>query len=91
MGQTSGYTDPETLLSVIVEMAEACTKSNQTPRPEQKQKLNELFDNIHTKDSIDFTNQEVRDIQSAVHRMLERVVARVDVCGIFSITHIELR
>ena len=70
-------------------MAESSTKSRQILRPEQKPKLKEILDNIVTRVSIDFTNQELQDIRAAVHRMLERVVARMNERGVFSVARIQ--
>ena len=64
-------------------------KSKQTLAPEQKQKLNEYFDNLVNNFSIDFNNQEIQDIQTAVHGMLERVVDRVNERCVFSIARIQ--
>ena len=51
--------------------------------------LNKLLDEIVTKASIDYGNQEIRDIQTAVHTVLERVVTRVNERGIIKISRIE--
>ena len=51
-------------------------------------KLNKLLDEVVTKVSIDYGNQEIRDIQTAVHTMLERVVTRVNERGMFKISQI---
>ena len=51
-------------------------------------KLNKLLDEVVTKVSIDYGNQEIRDIQTAVHTMLERVVTRVNERGMFKISRI---
>ena len=44
-------------------------------------KLNGLFEDAVTKMSIDYSNQEIQDIQTAVRTMLERVVARINERG----------
>ena len=51
-------------------------------------KLNKLLDELVTKASIDYGNQEIRDIQTAVHTVLERVVTRVNERGMFKISRI---
>ena len=51
--------------------------------------LNKLLDKVVTKVSIDYGNQEIRDIQTAVHIMLDRVVTRVNERGMFKISRIE--
>ena len=61
----------------------------QTLRPQQKIKLNDFFDKIVFYDGIDFTNMEIRDIQTAVYRMLDRVLPRVNERGIFNIARIQ--
>ena len=55
----------------------------------KKTKLNTLFEEIVTKVSIDYNNQEIQDIQTAVHTMLRRVVTRVNERGIFTISCIQ--
>ena len=53
-------------------------------------KLNEIFEEVHSKVSIDYSiNQEILDIQAAVRMMLERVVARVNGRGRFNISRIQ--
>ena len=52
-------------------------------------KLNKLLDEVVTKASIDYGNQEIRDIQTAVRTMLERVVTRVNERGMFKISRTE--
>ena len=54
----------------------------------RKARLNEILEEIHTKASIDYTLQEMKDIQTAVHKMLERVVERVNKRGLFKISRI---
>ena len=51
--------------------------------------LNKLLDKVVTKVSIDHGNQEIRDIRTAVHIMLDRVVTRVNERGMFKISRIE--
>ena len=54
----------------------------------RKAKLNEILEEIHTKASIDYGLQEMKDIQTTVHKMLERVVERVNKRGLFKISRI---
>ena len=54
-----------------------------------KNKLNNLLEEVNTKVSIDYSNQEIRDVQAAVYIMLERVVERVNKRGMFKICRIE--
>ena len=54
----------------------------------RKAKLNEILEEIHTKASIDYSLQEMKDIQTAVRTMLERVVERVNKRGLFKISRI---
>ena len=61
----------------------------QTLRPQQKIKLNDFFDKIVFYDGIDFTNMEIRDIQTAVYRMLDRVLPKVNERGNFNIARIQ--
>ena len=51
-------------------------------------KLNKLLDEVVTRASIDHGIQEIRDIQTAVHTVLERVVTRVNKRGMFKISRI---
>ena len=44
----------------------------------KKIKLNELFDEIDKKASIDYSNKEIKDIKTAVHTMLARIAGRVN-------------
>lgn len=69
-------------------------KENQRPSyPEldhtTKTKLNEFLAKAHTKVSIDYSKQEILDIQTAVHTMLERVVTRANQREMFQISRIE--
>ena len=54
----------------------------------RKAKLNEILEEIHTKASIDYGLQEMKDIQTAVQTMLERVVERVNRRGFLKISRI---
>ena len=55
----------------------------------KKIKLNELFTEIVAKASINYDQPEIRDIQSAVHEMLERIVTRMNKRKVFNIATIE--
>ena len=54
-------------------------------RGEQKEKLEEFYRYITANASVDFTQQEINDIQNATHTMLERLKSRVNERGIFKI------
>ena len=54
----------------------------------QKLKLNQFFDHIVYNIFIDFDKQEMKDIQSAVLTMLERIVERLNKRGVFNISSI---
>ena len=56
--------------------------------PEQKHKLEELFQHIVTNAAVDFDNQELKDIQAALNIMLERIMIQVNRQGIFKIARI---
>ena len=56
-----------------------------TLRAEQKEKLEELYGYIISNAPIDFTLQEINDIQNAVQNMLERIRMRVNERGVFKI------
>ena len=55
---------------------------------EQREKLEEFFHHITSKAPVDYTNQEIKDIQNAVSIMLERIRTRVNRRGIFNIDRI---
>ena len=55
----------------------------------KKIKLNALFEEIVTKASVDYNKQEIQDIQTAVHKMLHRIVTRVNGRCVFNISRIE--
>ena len=59
------------------------------PSAQQKNKLNEIFEALLTKASIDYSNQEIQDIQAAVNTMLKRVVAKVNERGIFNVSRFD--
>ena len=60
------------------------------PKPSARQinKLDELFEDLLRRASIDYSNREIRDMQAAVHTMLERMVAKVNERGIFKVSRI---
>ena len=55
----------------------------------KKTKLNQIFEEISSKFSIDYSNQEIQDIQTAVHTMLKRVVTRINKRRLFKISRIQ--
>ena len=57
-------------------------------KPEQREKLKELFQHILSNAPIDFTSKEIQDIQKAVNTMLDRIKTRVNRRCIFSIARI---
>ena len=50
--------------------------------------LNEMLEQVNTRSSIDNCNEERKDIKTAVHTMLERIVTRVNERGMFKISRI---
>ena len=64
------------------------TQPRQPLKPGQKQKLGEMFQHIISKAPIDYSKKEIKDIQSAVDTMLERIMTRVNDRGIFNIGRI---
>ena len=55
---------------------------------EQREELDELFHHITSSATVDYTNQEIKDIQNAVSIMLERIRTRINIRGIFNIDRI---
>ena len=55
----------------------------------KRTKLDTIFEEVLTKESIDYNDKEIRDIQSAVNTMLNRIVTRVNKRGLFKITRIQ--
>ena len=55
----------------------------------QTKKLNELFEEVISNASVDYKNQEILDIKSAVREMLERVKDRINEREKFEISRIE--
>ena len=55
----------------------------------KKTKLNELLEEVVSKVSIDYSNQEIQDIQTAVRTTLQNVVTRINERGIFTISRIQ--
>ena len=63
--------------------------SDPKPNYSEQAKLNEfILEEVHTRASIDYGNQEIRDIQTALHKVLDRVVTRVNERGRFKISRI---
>ena len=56
--------------------------------PEQRDKLEEFFQRIISNSAIDFTKDEMTDIQAAMKTMLERIRTRVNSRGIFNIASV---
>ena len=50
--------------------------------------LNEMLEQVNTRSSIDYCNDEIKDIKTAVHTMLERIVTRVNKRRWFKISRI---
>ena len=65
------------------------TQTDQDLSDRQKTKLKVLLEEVVTKVSIDYSNQEIQDIQSAVRKMLQRVVECINERGIFRISRIQ--
>ena len=61
----------------------------QSLNAKQKENLNAFFTEIVNKDSMDYNNQELQDISTAVRIMLEMVIQRISNRGVFSISHIQ--
>ena len=62
--------------------------SSRKPSYPKLKKLNELLKEVVIKVVIDYSSQEILDIQTAVHKMLERLVTRVNKRGMFKISRI---
>ena len=62
--------------------------SNKILQPTKRKKLATYFQHITSNASLDFTSPEIRDIQDAVHTLLERIKTRVNNRGVFNITSI---
>ena len=54
-----------------------------------KIKLNGIFEEANRRASLDYSNQEILDIQVAVHTMLERIATRINERGVFKISRIK--
>ena len=54
-----------------------------------RNKPNDLLEEVNTKESIDYSNQEILEIKTAVHKMLESIVTRVNNRAMFKIYRIE--
>ena len=57
--------------------------------PDQRRRLNRLFEYISSKASVNYNNREVQDIQAAVCAMLSRISTRINERGIFNISGIQ--
>ena len=55
---------------------------------EQREKLKQFFQHIISNATVDFTNPEIQDIQTAMDTMLERIRTRVNSRGIFKIARV---
>ena len=64
------------------------TVPNKDPHPGQKQRLMDAYNRLIEEVSVDVTNQEIKDIQTATNAMLQRVVDRVNARGVFSVARI---
>ena len=62
--------------------------TNKPHKQGQKKKLKSFFQHIILNAPVDFSIQEIQDIQDAVHTMLERIRTRVNKRGIFNIDRI---
>ena len=69
-------------------MGSHLTKCCCTGTSTQREKLEEFFHHITSNASVDYSNQEIKDIQNAVPIMLERIRMRVNRRGIFDIDRI---
>ena len=68
-----------------------CFRKPPNPKPNysEQAKLNDfILEEVNTRASIDHGNQEIRDIQTALHTVLERIVTRVNERRIFKISRI---
>lgn len=71
------------------ERNEPLVQSNKDDDTIHCERLNRIFDKIIANVSIDFTSQEIQDIQMAINIMLERIVAKVNDRGKFKIARIQ--
>ena len=55
---------------------------------EQREKLEEFFQHIISNATVDFTNPEIQDIQTAMDTMLERIKIRINSRGVFKIARL---
>ena len=69
-------------------MGNHLTKCCCTGTSTQREKLEEFFHHITSNASVDYSNQEIKDIQNAVPIMLEKIRMRVNRRGIFDIDRI---
>ena len=59
-----------------------------SPDKTREEKLDDLLQHIVSSAPVNFTNEEIQDIQNAVYTMLERIMTRVNKRGIFNIARI---
>ena len=52
-------------------------------------KMDRVMEEMSAKVSIDYSNREMKDIQTAVRRMLQKIVSRVNERGVFKISRLE--
>ena len=79
------------MYAIADKMGNCLTKfgcGRQQLKPEQKHRLEELFQHIVTNAAVDFDNQELKDIQAALNIMLERIMIQVNKQGFFKIARI---
>ena len=70
-------------------MADASKKPYHTLTLTQKRKLHGFFDKIVTNVCVDYCQQEMQDIQTAVYDMLRQIVNSVNERGIFNIARVQ--
>ena len=71
-------------------MAEATEyPPHKKPKYEQRSKIHYFCDTIATAASVDYTNNELNDIQVAVDTMLQTIVTRVNKRGVFNVAGIQ--
>ena len=58
-------------------------------KPEPRKRLNDLCDTIAKSASIDYNNNEIKDIQTALDTVLETIKTRVNERGVFKIARIQ--
>ena len=73
---------------IITDMAQLSTIPNKDPHPNQKERLMDAYNRLIEEVSVDFTIQEIKDMQTATNTMLQQVVDRVNARGVFSVARI---